>query len=85
MLWNEFFVGGFLLPTSHGDFQLSFKSVHESNDIVAAFERRIPSNTVDNVCKLLRLGQYLVSNDLPPAGRNLFSPALGSYSGEALR
>lgn len=52
MLWNEFLIGGLLLPTTHGDFQLSFKSIHESNDIVAAFKRRIPSNAIDDICKL---------------------------------
>lgn len=51
MLWNEFFIGGLLLPTAHGDFQLSFKSVHESDDIVAAFKCRIPGNAIDDVCK----------------------------------
>lgn len=52
VLWNEFLIGGLLLPTSHGDFQLSFKSVHESNDIVTAFKRRIPSNAIDDIYKL---------------------------------
>lgn len=90
MLWNEFLIGGLFLPTTHGDFQLSFKSVHESNDIVAAFKRRIPSNAIDDICKLSDCQTwryiYIFQPDyLPPAGRSLFSPALGSYSGEILR
>lgn len=85
MLWNEFLVGG-LLPTTHGAFQLSFKSVYESNDIVAAFKRRIPSNVIDDICKfsIVNLGDIYISqpNYLPLVGRSLFSPAFGSYSGE---
>lgn len=38
-------------------------------------------------CRIVRLGDIYIfqPNYLPPAGRSLFSPALGSYSGEILR
>lgn len=38
-------------------------------------------------CQIVELGDIYIfqPNYLPPAGRSLFSPALGSYSGETLR
>lgn len=38
-------------------------------------------------CQIVKLGDGYIFQPsyLPPAGRSLFSPALGSYSGETLR
>lgn len=42
---------------------------------------------ISRICQIVKLGDIYIfqPNYLPPAGRSLFSPALGSYSGETLR
>ena len=56
---------------------MSFKSVHESNNIVAAFEGRIPSNAIDDVCKLLDCCLYINPSTHLQLGVVCFDQTLG--------
>ena len=49
MLGNELFISSLLLPGIYADFQLPFKSVHKSNDVVVSAKLGIPVDTIDDI------------------------------------